>query len=153
LEIEFFLPLEPFSINAVYYRDRRHKTQAYRDWELSIFQCLNAPDIQQQLSDLRKAYDENKHCFSVDFTFYFPNLLNKSGKISSRVEDLSNVEKVLLDVLFLPKFHVQDFPFGCKNINADDKYVLSLTSKKKLGPKPGINVKVALVDYPVLEPV
>lgn len=148
MEIEFFLPLEPFSINAVYYRDRRHKTQAYRDWELSIFQCLNSPEIQQKLSNLRKAYNEDLHCFAVDFTFHFPNLLNKAGKISSRVEDLSNVEKVLLDVLFLPKFHAQDFPFGVKNINSDDKYVLQLNSRKQLADKPGISVKVALIDYP-----
>jgi hypothetical protein len=94
------------------------------------------------------AYKPELHCFSVSFTYHCPDLLNKQGTISSRVEDLSNVEKVLLDVLFLPKFHVQPFPYGVQNVNADDKYVLELVSRKVLAEKKGIQVVIELIDAP-----
>lgn len=148
MKIEFFLPLGPFSVNRMYYRDKRHKTQAYKDWELQAFNCLNADRIQHKLRELRMAYDPTKHCFAVSFTYHCPDLLNAQGTISSRVEDLSNVEKPLLDVLFLPKFHVQPFPYGCQNVNADDKHVLELTSRKILAEKKGTNITIELIDVP-----
>lgn len=147
MKIEFFLPLEPFSVNAMYYRDKRHKTQAFRDWELRVMQALNSDDVQQKLHKLRTDFKQDRHCFAVEFCFQFPNLLNKAGDISSRCEDLSNVEKPLLDLLFLPKYHVQDFPYGVKNVNCDDKHVLSLKSTKVIGPS-GIGIKIKLIPKP-----
>lgn len=78
------------------------------------------------------------------------SLFNKQGKISSRAEDLSNVEKMLLDVLFLPKYHVQPWPDGVPNLNADDKYVLELSSKKVYAPADGTHITIALIPAPKL---
>jgi len=148
MKIEFQLPISAFSINRMYGRDRRHKTQVYKDWEMGALQALSAASVQQQFTSLRDAYKEGTHCFNVELEFHSPDLLNKQGTISSRVEDLSNTEKILLDILFLPKFHVQPFPYGCKNVNTDDKYVLKLTSSKHLSATQKIVVRIELVDAP-----
>lgn len=148
MKIEFYLPLEAFSINAVYYRDRRHKTQAYRDWERKVFQALHQPEIQQKLKQIRDQFSETEHCFAVDMHFHMSSLFNKQGKISSRAEDLSNIEKMLLDILFLPKYHVQPWPDGVPNINVDDKLVLELRSRKSYAAADGITVSIALIPAP-----
>jgi hypothetical protein len=152
MRVSFTLPLEPFSVNRTYYRDRRHKTQDFRDWELATINALAAPAVQTKLSQIRGAFDAKKHGFVVRFKAMYPAsvLFNKQGQISSRAEDLSNIEKPLLDVLFLPKYHVQSFPWGCPNVNADDKYVLRLTSQKALSPNDNhyIQISIGIVDLP-----
>ena len=130
--IKFDLKVEPFSVNRMYYRDKRHKTAEYRDWEKTVFSAMSAPDVQQKLKAAREYFDESKHFLSVKFVFCFPDsvLFNAKGLISSRAEDLSNTEKPLLDLICLPKYHVQAFPYGVPNLNLDDKQVLKLTSLK-----------------------
>lgn len=154
--VQFYLPLKPFSINKMHYRDRRHKTQDYRDWELSALQAINTEYVQNQLKKIREAFDANKHAFAVRFTFLYPSsvLYNKAGQISSRAEDVTNIEKPLLDLLFLPKYHVQSFPYGGPNVNADDKHVLSLTSRKSLSAddKHHIRISIAVVPKPAPRP-
>lgn len=132
MQVSFFLPLEPFSVNRMYSRDRRYKTADFKDWELAAVQTLAVPTVQKKLKELREYFDAKKHAFVVKFDFQYPaNILyNKAGEVSSRAEDLSNIEKGLLDILFLPKYHVQGLPYGCPNINADDKHVLRLISSK-----------------------
>lgn len=150
MRVTFTLPLEPFSINRTYYRDRRHKTQDFRDWELATVNALAAPQVQSKLERIRAKFDPQQHGFVVRFKFMYPaaTLFNKQGQISSRAEDLSNVEKPLLDVLFLPKYHVQSFPWGCPNVNADDKYVVRMTSEKTLSPNDAhyIQISIAVVE-------
>lgn len=152
MRVSFTLPLEPFSVNRTYYRDRRHKTQDFRDWELAAINALSAQSVQEKLDKIRSAFDASRHGFVVRFKYMYPAtvLFNKQGQISSRAEDLSNIEKPLLDVLFLPKYHVQPFPWGCPNVNADDKYVLRLNSAKVLSPNElyYIQICVAVVDLP-----
>lgn len=145
MKAEFFLPLKPMSVNRMYNRDRRHKSQAYKDWEISAFNCLQHPKVAIELQELRLAFNPDEHVFSVQFIFNFPELFNKAGSISSRVEDLSNIEKPLLDVLFLPKVHVQPFPHGALNINCDDKYVIELNSKKIFANRVGVQVIINML--------
>lgn len=153
MRVSFYLPITPFSVNNMYYRDRRNKTQDYRNWEMSAFQAISSPNVQEKLAQIRSNYSPEKHAFSVRFNYLFPKekLFTKSGLISSRAEDLTNIEKALLDVLFLPKFHVQAYPYGAPNINADDKNVLSLNSKKSVSSdgKYYIRVSVALISLPL----
>lgn len=152
MKAKFTLALEPFSINRTYYRDRRHKTQDFRDWELATIQAMSRPAVQKELQKIREAFDPTLHAFVVRLKFMYPAtvLFNKQGQISSRAEDLSNVEKPLLDVLFLPKYNVQSFPYGCPNVNADDKYVLRLASQKCASPdtKHYIHVSIAIINLP-----
>lgn len=146
MRVKFNLALEPFSVNRTYYRDRRHKTQDFRDWELSAVQSLSVLFVQQQLQKIREAFDPKLHAFMVRLNFQYPAnvLYNKAGEISSRAEDLSNIEKTLIDVLFLPKYHVQPRPYGVPNVNADDKHILRLVSCKSVSPSPQYNIAVSI---------
>lgn len=136
----------------MYYRDRRNKTQDYRDWETAAFQAINQPFVQQKLAKIRENFDESKHSFLVRFSFLYPPavLLTKSGTVSSRAEDLTNIEKPLLDLLFLPKYHVQSPPYGAPNVNVDDKHVIRLTSSKGFSntDKHFIGISIAIVPKP-----
>ena len=154
MRVKFVLPLKPLSINRTYGRDRRHKTQDYRDWELAAVNALASPNVQQRLQQLREAFDSSKHAFVVRINFMYPAdvLFNKQGQISSRAEDLSNIEKPLLDVVFLPKYHVQSFPWGCPNVNADDKYVLGLSSRKTLSPNNNHYIELQIAIVPLKRP-
>lgn len=155
MRVTFTIPLEPFSVNRTYYRDKRHKTQDFRDWELAAINAFALPAVQQKLQRVRDAFDAQRHGFIVRFKYMYPKsvLFNKQGQISSRAEDLSNIEKPLLDVLFLPKYHVQSFPWGCPNVNADDKYVLRLNSSKTISPNDGhyIQISIAVIDLPKID--
>lgn len=152
MTVQFKLALEPFSINRMHTRDKSHKTQDYRDWEMAALQAMRAAHVQAQLAKIREAFNPAEHAFAVRFKFKFPAqvLFNKQGLISSRAEDLSNVEKPLLDLIFLPKFHVQPLPWGVPNVNADDKYVLRLTSTKQLSADSSysIDVQIRIVQLP-----
>jgi Holliday junction resolvase RusA-like endonuclease len=154
MKVTFNLPIEPFSVNRMYYRDRRHKSQDYRDWEMTVVSALSVPYVQEQLKKIRESFNAKKHGLLVRFTYMFPEqiLYNKAGEISSRAEDLTNIEKPLLDILCLPKFHVQSPPFGCANLNCDDKHVLRLISSKKVSNsnKYFVQISVALVALPKL---
>lgn len=146
MHVSFNLPIEPFSVNRMYYRDKRHKTQEYKSWEQSVLNYMRAAEPQAALKKIREAFVDGQHGFVVRFTFNFPSkiLFNQQGSISSRAEDLSNVEKPLLDLIFLPKIHVQPFPMGCKNVNVDDKCVLRLTSTKRVSPTDNYSVQISI---------
>lgn len=146
MKATFTLKLQPFSINRTYYRDKRHKTQDFRDWEMAALASLRNNAVQQQIDNIRQQFDPNLHGFVVKLKFLYPRsvLLNKQGQISSRAEDLSNIEKTLLDVLFLPKHHVQTPPWGAPNFNADDKYVLRLSSEKAVSPDDKHHIQVTV---------
>jgi len=154
MKVKFSLPLEPFSVNRMHTRDKAHKSQDYRDWEIAAIQALRKQGPQTALAQIRDAFKPESHGLVVWFKFLFPAkvLFNKAGLISSRAEDLSNVEKPLLDILFLPKYHVQPMPWGAPNVNADDKYVLRLTSTKALSPDDAYHIEVRIATVPLVRP-
>jgi len=126
----FDLDIEAFSINAVFSRDKRWKTSAYKHWEMKLFMQLSSPENQKKLKALREAYQIGD-TFSVRFIFYHGNFYTKAGQISAHTEDLSNVEKVLLDCFFLEKYCRHPVPYGAPNIAQDDRFVTTLISQKK----------------------
>ena len=65
---------------------------------------------------------------------------------------MSNIEKTIIDVLFLPKNHVQPYPYGCKNFNVDDKLITRLESAKEPHTEPHyeIHVDVELLTFEAL---
>lgn len=144
--------IKPFSINAMYYSSNNAKTQAYYDWSFQVFSRLSNEQIQVGLSKLRDSFEIEKHGYVVRLTAYYPVdfYYRLKGGISAKTMDLSNWEKPLVDCLFLPKHHRNQPPYGSPNLNIDDRYVVSLSSKKLPADKqePYINVSLALVDLP-----
>lgn len=143
----FLLPIEPFSVNKMYGRDRRHKTSAYKNWEMGVLNVLCRRSVQEKFLAFREAWLKQPGHIHVTLDFIFPPnvLYNKAGEISSRAEDLTNIEKPLVDLLFLPKVHVQPFPYGCPNFNVDDKHILRLLSRKLIGDRFAVRVRATIV--------
>ena len=106
---------------------------------------LALKENQKKLKALRDHFDPKQHVYKLELTFFYPKhvLYRKDGQISGRAHDLSNVEKPLVDLLFLPNFYDT---YGCKNLNADDKYITHLVSKKCEGKSFKIKISIQIKD-------
>ena len=144
------LKLKPFSINAMFCRDKRHKTIEAQEWSCSVLVALALKENKKKLKELRQYFDPKKHVYKVDLTFFYPKhvLHKKEGGISARAHDLSNVEKPLIDLIFLPMFYDRPSPYGAKNLNIADKYVTDLRSRKRTGKDFRIRVTLNIKDLP-----
>ena len=144
------LKLKPFSINAMFCRDKRHKTIEAQEWSCSILVALALKENKKKLKELRQYFDPKKHVYKVDLTFFYPKhvLHKKEGGISARAHDLSNIEKPLIDLIFLPMFYDRPSPYGAKNLNIDDKYITDLRSRKRVGKDFRIRVTLNIRDLP-----
>ena len=144
------LKLKPFSINAMFCRDKRHKSIEAQEWSCSVLVALALKENKKKLKELRQHFDPMKHVYKVDLTFFYPKhvLYRKDGGISARAHDLSNVEKPLIDLVFLPMFYDRPSPYGAKNLNIDDKYVTDLRSRKRVGKDFRIRVTLNIKDLP-----
>ena len=143
---KFILPIEPFSINAMYCRNRSFKTMKGKDWTYNALSHLSYHENERKMLDLKEAFDPKKHYFRVDLAFYFPEkkLFTKDGRL--KTPDLSNIEKPLIDLFFDKQFYGKEPPFGCNNLNIDDKYIGELSSTKRVCPDEQyhINVKISI---------
>lgn len=77
---------------------------------------------------------------------YYPKdkVLTKKDELSNKCFDTTNIEKPLMDLIFLPKYFDLEYPFGCKNLNLDDKFLLDLVSKKRISPDQNHYIKIKL---------
>jgi hypothetical protein len=112
--------------------------------------ALALKENKKKLKELRQHFDPMKHVYKVDLTFFYPKhvLYRKDGGISARAHDLSNVEKPLIDLVFLPMFYDRPSPYGAKNLNIDDKYIIDLRSRKRVGKDFRIRVTLNIKDLP-----
>ena len=131
-------------------RDKRHKTIEAQEWSCSVLVALALKENKKKLKELRQHFDPKKHVYKVDLTFFYPKhvLFRKDGGISARAHDLSNVEKPLIDLIFLPMFYDRPSPYGAKNLNIDDKYIIDLRSRKRVGKDFRIRVTLNIKDLP-----
>lgn len=129
----FILKSKPQSINSLYYGRVKSKTQTAREWSYQIFHQLNNEEDLQKFDDLRDFFKPLKHCVKVEMVHYFPysKLFTKSGALSAQAQDITNIEKPLLDLLMLPKYYDIKPPYGLANFAIDDKYVNECLSKKE----------------------
>ena len=139
---------KPFSINAMYCRDKRHKTTEAQEWAASILVALALKENKKKLKELRQYFDPKKHVYKVDLSFFYPKhiLYTKEGRVSGRAHDLSNIEKPLIDLVFLSRYYELPSPYGAENLNTDDKYIVHLVSKKTVGKSFKIKVSIQIKD-------
>lgn len=130
----------------MYFGRRDQKTTAYRDWEVGFLHELRRPEPQAALKDLREAFVLHTHAYRARIIWYTPraSFLTKEGNLSNRTFDVTNVEKPIIDLIFLPKYHVQPVPYGCKNLNVDDKQLLSLTSGKRCSAEEKYEIEITI---------
>lgn len=126
--ISFTIPIKPFSVNATHYRDKRHKTVEFKNWELEVQRLLSKVDM-SELSTSAKEY-------AVGLRFYYPESVyyTAQGRISARTMDLSNVEKPILDCIFL------------RWLSIDDRYITVMRSSKLVGKDYAIEVTISEID-------
>ena len=131
-------------------RDKRHKTIEAQEWSCSVLVALALKENKKKLKELRQYFDPLKHVYKVDLTFFYPKhvLYRKDEGISARAHDLSNVEKPLIDLVFLPMFYDRPSPYGAKNLNIDDKYITDLRSRKRVGKDFRIRVTLNIKELP-----
>ena len=129
-------------------RDKRHKTIEAQEWSSSVLVALALKENKKKLKELRQYFDPKKHVYKVDLIFSYPKhvLHTKEGPISARAHDLSNIEKPLIDLVFLHMFYDRTSPYGSKNLKIDDKYITHLVSKKRVGKSFKIKVTIQIKD-------
>lgn len=133
----------PFSCNNSHYRNG-NRTEENRKW---------ADNIHNELEQYREEMDAFHdfympmlltHSFSVTLSFFLPSdiLFTKTGKVSRRSMDLTNIEKGLIDLVFDPRFYKR----GHANLNLDDTLITTLLSqqRKSVTNKPYIHITLEI---------
>ena len=118
------------SINSFYYADKRHGiSEKGRDWQFNLFTELAKSPNKEIISNLTCKFNPVIHGYRMTIVYAAPaaTFYNKSNGVSSKQIDLSNCEKSLVDVFFLPKYNGA---FGSSNLNVDDKWLMELSSRK-----------------------
>lgn len=143
--INFSVNSPPFSVNKAYYRNRQ-RTQECRKWSDNILTQLQHPSIQAQFQALRDATQPND-TLTLHITHVMPEkkFRTKKGTISRFSMDLSNIEKLPIDLVFDDRFDGR-FIDGTeiRNLCLDDKIITTLISKKQGGDDYKINFTIAL---------
>jgi hypothetical protein len=152
--IKFTLPVQPFSINSMYYATRKVITSEAREWQHDVIYAASAPGITDLLTVFTDQFKPKEHSIAFSMIWNVPvsEFYTKNNAISGHVFDLSNIEKPLLDLLMLPKFHGNSPPQTFKNMNLDDKFVTRLHSEKRpvLGQKHSIEITFELLAKPAV---
>jgi hypothetical protein len=145
----FTIPLHTVSINNFYYADKRHGIRSEaRDWQHKFFHELSSKDNALKLERLRTAFDPRLNGYVVELEIGAPraDFVTKAGGLSSRAIDLTNCEKSIIDVLFLPKHFENEAPYGCKNLNRDDKWLVGMSSRKLISADYNIKITISIVN-------
>lgn len=144
------LDSKAFSINKMYHATRSYTTPAYKEWASQVLLLLKEKPNAPRLDSLRLFFDSTKHRYHVTITTYFPQniLITKSNIMSAKAFDVSNIEKPLIDLIFLSKHHT-----NTPNLNIDDKTISDLTSRKRISAtgKHYIEVKLDILDIKDLD--
>lgn len=131
MRVEFTLPIKAFSLNAYRYGHSPHKTKAAREFEEDVLQRLKLiPPLELMAEKWRKNYG----VIEVEFVFVYPSsvFLNAQGRVSAKTFDLTNCEKILLDLILN------------RHVGIDDRFVTRLTSSKTQGSQHEIQVLLEL---------
>lgn len=128
----------------MYCKNRSYTTTDYRDWSCQFFHKIETEDNIKALKELREAFNEDTDAYEVFIETYVPKkiLYTKAGKLSARDFDRSNIEKPIIDLLFFPKYFKEPSPYGCKNLNIDDRFIIDCRSKKKASDGEGFELKI-----------
>jgi hypothetical protein len=148
--IKLLLNIEPYSVNKYFYGNRSIKRRQTVEWELRIIDCLKSDKTQKELEEFRNLFSFEKNSLKIDMIFHYPKeiLYTKKNHLSSRAFDISNVEKPLIDVIFLAKYSNDKV----KNLEIDDKYIVEMSSKKTHSKDLNhyIEIIIELLDLPDL---
>lgn len=143
-EVLLCIPLPAISINRWSGASKRFLSKEAKSWTQDVQHALSGPQNQNQLELMHSSFSPKKHSFGIAFNFVSPKaeFYNKQGLFSSKTCDLTNVEKPIVDLLFLERHQTSEY----SNIGWDDKYISELHSKKTAGQNWEIQVRVWIID-------
>lgn len=137
-KIEFEVDAEPFSINKAYYLKSfngksasKVRTRECREWGDRIL--IQLQKLGDKLDEFNDYFDEKKHALSIKLKFLIPfnKFYTKAGHISIGSSDITNVEKLLVDLLFDERFNGRGLDgYLLKNFNINDKFIVAMESSK-----------------------
>jgi len=119
--------IKPFSINGAFWKNRKHN-KACKEWKVTVLEALNSPLNASQVKSLSQVFDCSLHALYATITVFYPTKTffiqgkkgkNPQGSISSKTMDLTNTEKLLVDLVFN------------HTLNIDDRYITDLKSEKR----------------------
>jgi len=134
----------PFSVNTAYYRNRQRTTKC-RKWGDHILDQL--AQYEDQIIEFRNSVNVFEHSLSTSIYFMQPaiKLYTKSGKISRRGFDLSNIEKLFIDLVFDARFNDRGFT----NLCLDDCLNVDLHSFKRVSPTDSYQIIITVQKIPI----
>jgi hypothetical protein len=146
MKIKFRLNIGAYSINNWTYASRKVITTQAREWIQDVVYAASAPAITAELAKVRSAFDPKKYSIGIRIVENYPesSFYTKNGTISGHTFDKSNIEKPLIDILFLPKFHGSFPPETFQNLNIDDKFITHMTSVKKPVTAGGLSIDITI---------
>jgi len=104
--INFVLPGPAFSINQAYSRDIRYKTTAYKGYaQGTLYRLGTIPGLLDMALDYKPG-----DTFFVKIGLEYPRdfFYNEKGFISAKTLDLTNCEKLLVDLIFGDTLKIND---------------------------------------------
>lgn len=135
----------PFSINNAFYKRTFNMTAICRKWRKTIIEALKKPANQEQLDYFRKNFNPARHGISIAISHTIPksNFFTTKGEVSRRSMDLTNIEKLLVDIIFDSRFSERN---EINNLAIDDKFIVKLYSEKIVGKMWKVVVELKLID-------
>ena len=133
------------------YGKQKFKTTQAREWSYQVFNHLNHISNIKNMKAFRESFNSDIEAIEADLTFYFPEdiILLKKGGISGRAFDITNMEKCIVDLIFDKQYFEKDPPYGCENLNLDDKYIISMQSRKRVSPDGEFSMVIKLKTIPL----
>lgn len=129
--IEFTLEGRAFSVNKAYYSTRKALTTEAKEWQAGINQQLEELKC---LTEFSLDFHEAPGPIEIRLAFNWPHheFYNAQGQISSRVFDLDNCLKLLIDCIF-------------QRIGVNDKNIVKIVAEKRVGSRHSIDVVLKLI--------
>jgi hypothetical protein len=136
--LEFTIFAEPFSINKAYYLKSysgksatKIRTKECREWGDRVIDQLQKYKKEMEL--FRDGFNEKQHALHIELDFCIPvsKFYTKTGHISIASSDITNIEKLLVDLLFDERFNGRSLNSQIvENININDKFITKMVSSK-----------------------
>lgn len=137
MKIEFTLNVPPFSINSAFYKRTHTRTKKCRDWFDLVYTEMTDDSIQKKLLKFKKDWIARGHGIIVTLKFNIPykKYWTHEKEVSLFTQDLSNVEKLLIDSIFDEKYDGRNVTVDgvvrtIINLGINDKAIVELHSSK-----------------------
>lgn len=157
MKIEFTLNVPPFSINSAFYKRTHTRTKACRDWFDKVYQELAQENIVKLLKAFKKEWDPIAHGIAITLEYNIPSkkFWTHTREVSLFSQDLSNVEKLLIDAIFDEKYDGRQVTLQdgrvhtITNLAINDKAIVDLHSSKIATAKsaPFVVVSIQILDF------